>query len=333
MITGDHPLTALEIARQLGITENGRALTGAEVETLTSDELKQVVDEVSVFARVAPEHKLKIVQALQEKGHIVSMTGDGVNDAPALRKADIGVAMGIAGTDVSKEASDLVLLDDNFATIVAAVKEGRTIYDNIRRFVRFSVAGNIGKVLVMLLAPFLGKPLPLLPLQLLWLNLLTDGLLGLGMGVENAEADAMKRGPYSPREGVFSRGAGPQTVLAGAMIGALALGLGAWYYFSGRPEWQTMIFTSLAFMQVFQALASRSSKDSLFKLGVMSNPLLAGMALLVVLLQMLVIYVPALSGFFEVVPLNGCDLSIAAAAGVIVFVVMELGKRRRKAGD
>ncbi|HNK63529.1 MAG TPA: HAD-IC family P-type ATPase, partial [Anaerolineales bacterium] len=172
MITGDHPLTAIEIARQLGITENSRALTGIEIENLSPAELKNVVDEVSVFARVAPEHKLRIVQALQEKGHIVSMTGDGVNDAPALRKADIGVAMGITGTDVSKEASDLVLLDDNFATIVAAVQEGRTIYDNIRKFVRFSVAGNIGKVLVMLIAPFLGKPLPLLPLQLLWLNLL-----------------------------------------------------------------------------------------------------------------------------------------------------------------
>lgn len=333
MITGDHPLTALEIARQLGISENGRALTGAEIENLSFDELKNVVDEVSVFARVAPEHKLKIVQALQEKGHIVSMTGDGVNDAPALRKADIGVAMGITGTDVSKEASDMVLLDDNFATIVAAVKEGRTIYDNIRKFVRFSVAGNIGKVLVMLIAPFLGKPLPLLPLQLLWLNLLTDGLLGLGMGVENPEADTMTRAPYSPKESVFSRGAGPQTVWVGVMIGALALGLGSWYFFNGRAEWQTMIFTSLAFMQVFQALASRSSKESLFKMGVMSNPLLAGMALLVVVLQLAVIYIPALGTFFEVIPLSACDLSITAGAGVIVFAVMELAKRIQRKDD
>jgi Ca2+-transporting ATPase len=330
MITGDHPLTAIEIARQLGITDNGRALTGVEIENLSFDELKNVVEEVNVFARVAPEHKLKIVQALQEKGHIVSMTGDGVNDAPALRKADIGVAMGITGTDVSKEASDLVLLDDNFATIVASVREGRTIYDNIRKFVRFSVAGNIGKVLVMLLAPFLGKPLPLLPLQLLWLNLLTDGLLGLGMGVENPEADTMKREPFSPKEGVFSRGAGVQTIWVGVMIGALALGLGSWYYFTGRPEWQTMIFTSLAFMQVFQALASRSSKDSLFKLGLLSNPLLAGMALLVVALQMMVMYIPALAHFFEVLPLSGCDLSIAAGAGVLVFLVMEVEKKIKK---
>jgi len=327
MITGDHPLTAAEIARQLGIAETGRVLTGAEIENLSFDELKNMVDEVQVFARVSPEHKLRIVQALQERGHIVSMTGDGVNDAPALKRADIGVAMGITGTDVSKEAADMVLLDDNFATIVSAVKEGRVIYDNIRKFVRFSVAGNIGKVLVMLLAPFLGKPIPLLPLQLLWLNLLTDGLLGLGIGVENAESDTMKRPPYSPREGVFSRGAGVQVMWVGALIGALALGLGSLYFFTGREQWQTMVFTSLAFMQVFQALASRSAKDSLFKIRLLSNPLLAGMALIVVALQLAVLYIPFLSAFFNVVPLSLCDLSIAAGAGVVVFVVMEVEKR------
>ncbi len=327
MITGDHPLTAAEIARQLGIAETGRVLTGAEIENLSFDELKNVVDEVQVFARVSPEHKLRIVQALQERGHIVSMTGDGVNDAPALKRADIGVAMGITGTDVSKEAADMILLDDNFATIVSAVKEGRVIYDNIRKFVRFSVAGNIGKVLVMLLAPFLGKPIPLLPLQLLWLNLLTDGLLGLGIGVENAESDTMKRPPYSPKEGVFSRGAGVQVMWVGALIGALALGLGSLYFFTGREQWQTMVFTSLAFMQVFQALASRSAKDSLFKIRLLSNPLLAGMALIVIALQLAVLYVPFLSAFFNVVPLSLCDLSIAAASGVVVFVVMEVSKR------
>ncbi|MBI5943162.1 MAG: cation-translocating P-type ATPase [Chloroflexi bacterium] len=327
MITGDHPLTAVEIARQLGIAENGRVLTGAEIESLSFDELKNIVDDVQVFARVSPEHKLKIVKALQERGHIVSMTGDGVNDAPALKRADIGVAMGITGTDVSKEAADMVLLDDNFATIVSAVKEGRTIYDNIRKFVRFSVAGNIGKVLVMLLAPFLGKPIPLLPLQLLWLNLLTDGLLGLGIGVENPEADTMKRPPYSPKEGVFSRGAGTQVIWVGALIGALALGLGSWYYFTGREQWQTMVFTFLAFAQVFQALASRSAKDSIFKLGVMSNPLLAGMSALVAGLQLAVIYIPFLAEFFGVKALSLCDLSIAVAGGVVVFVAMEVEKR------
>lgn len=326
MITGDHPITAVEIACQLGITENGKALTGKQLEQMTLEDLKLAVDEVNVFARVSPEHKLKIVQALQERGHIVSMTGDGVNDAPALRRADIGVAMGITGTDVSKEASDLVLLDDNFATIVAAVSEGRTIYDNIRKFVRFSVAGNIGKVLVMLIAPFLGKPIPLLPLQLLWLNLLTDGLLGLGMGVENPERDTMRRPPYSPKEGVFSRGAGLQTAWVGLLIGAIGLGLGALYFFNGHPAWQTMIFTSLAFAQIGQALASRSSRQSLFSLGITTNRMLLGMALLVTTLQLAVIYIPPVADFFSVVPLGALDLVVASGAGVLVFTVIELGK-------
>lgn len=328
MITGDHPLTATEIARQLGIieTENVKVLTGAELENLSFDELKNAVEDVQVFARVSPEHKLKIVQALQERGHIVAMTGDGVNDAPALKRADIGVAMGITGTDVSKEAADMVLLDDNFATIVSAVKEGRTIYDNIRKFVRFSVAGNIGKVLVMLLAPFLGKPIPLLPLQLLWLNLLTDGLLGLGMGVEKAESDTMKRPPYSPREGVFSGGTGTQVIWVGVLIGALALGLGAWYYFAGREEWQTMVFTFLAFAQVFQAWASRSAKDSIFKIGLSGNPLLAGMSLLVIVLQLLVLYVSPLSEFFNVTPLGVFDLLVAVGAAAMLLLAMEVEK-------
>jgi Ca2+-transporting ATPase len=192
--------------------------------------------------------------------------------------------------------------------------------------VRFSVAGNIGKVLVMLLAPFLGKPIPLLPLQLLWLNLLTDGLLGIGMSVENAESDTMKRSPYSPREGVFSKGAGIQAVWIGILIGGLALGLGAWYYFSGREQWQTMVFTYLAFAQVFQALASRSQSDSLFHMRLLSNPLLAGLAGLVVLLQLALLYIPPLTGFFDLKPLSLCDLSIAISAGVIVFTVMEISK-------
>ena len=327
MITGDHPLTAVEIARQLGISENGSAITGDELEKMSFDELKARVDQVNVFARVSPEHKIKIVQALQERGHIASMTGDGVNDAPALRRANIGVAMGITGTDVSKEASDLVLLDDNFATIVAAVKEGRTIYDNIRKFVRFSVAGNIGKVLVMLIAPFLGKPIPLLPLQLLWLNLLTDGLLGLGMGVEKSEGDTMQRPPYSPNEGVFSRGAGWQTIWVGMLIGALGLGLGSWYFFSGNPVWQTMIFTSLAFAQVGQALASRSTRESLVAVGLTTNPLLLGMTLLVSVLQLAVLYIPPVAEFFGVIPLNARDLALAVSTGVVVFLAIELEKK------
>jgi Ca2+-transporting ATPase len=234
--------------------------------------------------------------------------------------------MGITGTDVAKEAADMVLLDDNFATIVAAVKEGRTIYDNIRKFVRFSVAGNIGKVLVMLLAPFLGKPIPLVPLQLLWLNLLTDGLLGLGIGVEKAESDTMKRPPYSPQEGVFSRGAGVQVIWVGVLIGALALGLGSFYYFSGRDQWQTMVFTFLAFAQIFQAQASRSSKDPFWKMGFSGNPLLTGMSLLVFVLQLFVLYIPSISSFFNVKPLSALDLFIAIGTGALVFVAMEIEK-------
>lgn len=327
MITGDHPLTAVEIARQLGIPTDGHALTGSELDKLSFAELKAVVDDVHIFARVSPEHKLKIVQALQENGHIVSMTGDGVNDAPALRRANIGVAMGITGTDVSKEAADLVLLNDNFATIVAAVQEGRTIYDNIRKFVGFSVAGNFGKVLVMLLSPFLGKPVPLLPLQLLWLNLLTDGLLGLGMGVEPPEKEIMRRPPYSPQEGVFSRGAGRLTAGVGALMGVLVLAVGAWAYFSGRPNWQTLVFTSLAFAQIGQALAARSSHTSLFTMGLRSNPLMLGMVLLVAILQLLVIYLPPLQSFFNTSPLSLLDLGIALGIGLIVFAAIELYKK------
>jgi Ca2+-transporting ATPase len=326
MITGDHPLTALHIARELGITEGGDALTGQELERISREELGARVGDVSVYARVSPEHKLRIVQALKEKGHIVAMTGDGVNDAPALKKADIGVAMGITGTDVAKEASDMVLLDDNFATIVAAVEEGRTIFDNVRKFVKFSVAGNIGKVLVMLLAPFLGKPIPLLPLQLLWLNLLTDGLMGLGLGVEPAERNTMNRPPYSPTEGVFSRGMVRHVAWVGALIGAIALGLGTWYFYTDQPTWQTMVFTTLALSQVWQALATRSLRDSLVTVGLFSNPLLLTMAVLVVGLQMAVVYLGLLEEFFQTEALSAVDLAISVALSSIVFFAIELDK-------
>lgn len=328
MITGDHPLTAAEIANQLGISSTGQqVVTGAALEKMSPAELKAIVDDVRVFARVSPEHKLRIVQALQEKGHVVAMTGDGVNDAPALRRADIGVAMGITGTDVSKEAADLVLLNDNFATIVTAVREGRTIYDNIRKFVSFSVAGNIGKILVMLLAPFLGKPLPLLPLQLLWLNLLTDGLLGLGMGVEPAEQNVMQRPPYAPNEGTFSGATAVKTAWIGALIGGLTLAVGSWYYFSGNANWQTMVFTVLAFAQVGQALATRSNHASLFAIGLRSNPLMLLMVAAVLLLQLLVIYFPPMQSFFNATPLTALDLGITLAIGALVFIVIETQKK------
>jgi Ca2+-transporting ATPase len=338
MITGDHPLTARFIAYDLGISDNGRVKTGQMLDAMTPDELAAVVDDVSIYARVTPAHKLQIVETLQQKGHIVAMTGDGVNDSPALKRADIGVAMGITGTDVSKEASDMVLLDDNFATIVAAVEEGRVIYDNIRRFVKFSIAGNIGKVLVMLLAPLLmgaGAAVALLPLQLLWLNLLTDGLLGLGLGVEPAEKNTMRRPPRDPRAGLFSDGLGLHVLWVGALIGAVALLVGWLYYDPADPSdktWQTMIFTTLAFLQVGQALASRSGRESLFTLGLRSNVTLLALALVVVALQLAVLYAPFLEQFFQIVPLAPRDLIVAVGLGALGFVAIEIEKwfiRRR----
>ncbi|MFM8322947.1 MAG: cation-translocating P-type ATPase, partial [Chloroflexota bacterium] len=338
MITGDHPLTAIEIARQLGILESRlpqEALTGRELDPRSEAELARAVQQVSVYARVSPEHKLRIVQALQGGGHIVAMTGDGVNDAPALKRANIGVAMGITGTDVSKEAADMVLRDDNFATIVAAVEEGRTIYENLRKFIKFSVAGNIAKVSVMLLAPLLGKPLPLEPLQLLWLNLLTDGLLGLGLGLEPPEKDTMQRPPVSPKEGIFSGGLGRHVLWTGALIGAIALGVGYTYWaLDPNGPWQTMTFTTLAFSQMAQALATRSRRESLFTLGLRSNPTGMLIALVVFGLQLAALYTPFLNNVLYTRPLAMNDLLLSLGLSAIVFVAIEIEKlvERRRAG-
>ncbi|MCB8941026.1 MAG: cation-translocating P-type ATPase [Ardenticatenaceae bacterium] len=329
MITGDHPLTARFIAHDLGITDNMRVKTGQDLSRMTPEELGEVVKEVSVYARVTPEHKLRIVEALQNQGQVVAMTGDGVNDSPALRKADIGIAMGITGTDVSKEASEMVLLDDNFATIVSSVEEGRAIYDNIRRFVKFSIAGNVGKVLVMLLAPFVGINVALLPLQLLWLNLLTDGLLGLGLGVEPAEPNSMEKPPRSPQESLFSGGLTRHVIWVGLVMGLVALGLGVLYHAPDDPantRWQTMIFTALAFMQMGQALASRSTTASLASLGLRTNPVLLGLVLVTAVLQLIVIYTPALDQFFQVTPLSGLELLLCAGLGLGMLLLIELEK-------
>ncbi|MFW6070628.1 MAG: cation-translocating P-type ATPase [bacterium] len=336
MITGDHPLTARFIAYELGITDNARVKTGQDLAHMSTEELEAVVGEVSVYARVSPEHKLRIVEALQRKGQVVAMTGDGVNDSPALKKANIGIAMGITGTDVAKEASEMVLLDDNFATIVAAVEEGRVIYENVRRFVKFSIAGNVGKVLVMLLAPLLGMTVALLPLQLLWLNLLTDGLLGLGLGVEPPEKDTMQRPPRSPSDSLFSGGLLTHILWLGAVIGAVALLVGYAYFDPANPAdttWQTMIFTTLALLQIGQAFASRSTTASIFSLGLRSNMTLLGLAIATAVLQLLVIYIPFLDRFFQVTPLPPADLLVAAVAGSAAFIAVEIEKwllRRRK---
>lgn len=331
MITGDHPLTARTIAAQVGIVSAGGVLTGSELDDLGVNGLVSRIQDVSVFSRVSPEHKLLIVQTLLEQGEVVAMTGDGVNDAPALKKATIGVAMGISGTDVAKEASDMVLLDDNFATIVAAVEEGRTIYDNIRKFIEFSVAGNLGKILAVLLLPFMGLPNPLTPLQLLWLNLLTDGLLGLGMGVERSEPDVMNRPPVSPTSQVFDRRMIRHTLLTGGMIGLTTIMLTR-HYWTSHPAgtWQTVLFTSLAVAQIGQAMALRSFDHSFFRIGYFSNPLLLAMVISVVILQAAVVYLPGLQSVFRTMPLTIETLAWVVMPGFAVFVVLELEKMLRK---
>ncbi len=341
MITGDHPLTAKAIATELGIATDERVLTGADLDRLSDAEFDEAAASVAVFARVSPEHKLRIVGSLQQQGHVVAMTGDGVNDAPALKRADIGVAMGITGTDASKEASDMVLSDDNFATIVAAVEEGRVIYDNLRRFVSFAVAGNLGKIIVMLAWPLpylladgaTGTTIALLPLQLLWLNLMTDGLLGLSMGVEPAERGVMNRTPHRPGESLWAGGLGRRTVWVGALIGLVPLGIGLAYNERGQVEWQTMIFTALAFMQVAQAIGTRSQTESLRSLGFRTNPVMLAIGGLVVVLQLAAIYTP-LRRFLGLEVIGAADLAICAAAGVFLLVVLEAVKAwHRRSAD
>jgi Ca2+-transporting ATPase len=326
MITGDHPLTARHIARELGIARDSRALTGQELARMPVEELKRVVEEMPVYARVSPEHKLKIVQALQERGHIVAMTGDGVNDAPALKKADIGVAMGITGTDVAKEAADMVLLDDNFATIVAAVEEGRVIYDNIRKFIKYTMTSNAGEIWVMLLAPLLGMPLPLLPLQILWVNLVTDGLPGLALTVEPAERDTMRRPPHPPQESIFGRGMGRDVLWVGLLMGLVCLGLGFWARQADRAAWQTMLFTTLTLSQMGNALAIRSERSSLFTIGLRSNKALLGAVLLTFVLQMAVVYLPFAQDLFKVSALSPGELAVSLALSTLVFWGVELEK-------
>jgi len=326
MITGDHPLTALHIAKELGIATNDKVLTGQELGNMTIEQLEEVVSDLSVYARVSPEHKLKIVQALQDKGQIVAMTGDGVNDAPALKRADIGVAMGITGTDVSKEAADMVLLNDNYATIVAAVEEGRRIYDNIRKFIRYTMTSNAGEIWVMLLAPFLGMPLPLLPLQILWVNLVTDGLPGLALTVEPAERDTMQRPPYPPKENIFGRGMAQDILVIGLLMGLVSLGVGFFAWLGGDPAWQTMAFTTLTMAQMGNALAVRSERYPLWKIGLFSNRLILGAVLLTLVLQMAVVYLPFFQNIFQTLPLSAGHLAISLGCSVLVYLGIEVYK-------
>ncbi len=329
MITGDHPLTALNIARELGIAGgNGgdRVVTGQELAEMSVDDLEAIVEDVAVYARVSPEHKVKIVEALKRRGHFVSMTGDGVNDAPALKRADIGVAMGITGTDVSKEAADMILLDDNFATIVNAIEEGRTIYENIRKFIKYIISSNVGEIFIMLMAPLLGMPMPLTAIQLLWTNLVTDGLPGLALGVEPPDADTMKRPPHPPEESVLARGTGTYILWVGVLLGSVCLAAEYFGQALGEGVWRTMVFATLGLSQMGNALAARSERESLFQLGLLSNKFLLGAVVLTVLLQMAVVYVPFLQPIFGTTSLSLGQLGITLALSMIVFVAVEISK-------
>jgi P-type Ca2+ transporter type 2C len=332
MITGDHPLTARHIARQIGISRNERFLTGQEIERMPVEELMDITREVSVFARVSPEHKLKLIDAYQKQQEVVSMTGDGVNDAPALKKADIGVAMGITGTDVAKSAADMILLDDNFATIVSAVEEGRIIYDNIRRFIRYLLTCNASEIAVMLLGPLFGIPLPLLPLQILWMNLVTDGPPALALGVEPAGKSVMTRPPHSQASGIFNREMVLFMVVIGILMSVAAIAAAWELWRLGDPAWQTTVFTVLVLTQMVVALESRSERESIFRMKLLGNPSMTGAVLLVAGLQLAVIYTPIGNRIFDTVPMPALDLAITAAASLFSLVFIELWKlviRRR----
>ena len=324
MITGDHPMTASHIGRALGFA--GRVLSGRELEGMSLREVEEVSDGVSIYARVIPEQKLKIVQALQNRGHVVAMTGDGVNDGPALKKADIGVAMGLTGTDVAKRAADMVLLDDNFSTIVAAVEEGRAIYDNIRKFIRYVLAGNVGEIFVMLFGPLLGLPLPLLPLQILWINLVTDGASGLALSVEPPERNAMRRPPYPPAEGVLGHGIGAHILWVGCLMGLVPLCTGWFYWQQSDPGWQTMVFSLLTFGQIFQTLAARSWSESAFSGSFGSHRTMIGSVALTLTSTLAIIYLPFLQDAFGTKALTFRDLLVSLILSTIVFWSIELEK-------
>lgn len=327
MITGDHPATAKSIAKTVGIWKEGDfLLTGVELAALAEKEFQEKVEHVTVYARVSPDQKLKIVQALQARGHYVAMTGDGVNDAPSLKAATIGVAMGIAGTDVSKESANLILLDDNFSTIVKAVKEGRRIYDNIRKFIKYIMTCNGAEILVIAMAPFLGLPIPLLPIHILWINLITDGLPALALASERTETDLMKRPPRPPKESFFADGLGIHIILFGVLMAAVTLFTQAWALRQGIEHWQTMVFTVLSVSQLGHVLAVRSDRTSLFKQGLLSNLPLLGSVVLALALQLAVVYLPFFNDLFKTKPLSLKELAICFGAAVFVFLAVELKK-------
>lgn len=327
MITGDHPATAWAIARQLGIAdEDGKVLTGPELARMSPEEFERQIDEIRVYARVAPEQKIQIIQALQAKGEFVAMTGDGVNDAPALRCANIGVAMGQIGTDVAREAAHMVLLDDNFATIVTAVREGRRIFDNIRKFIKYALTGNSAEIWTLFLAPFLGLPIPLLPIHILWINLVTDGLPGLALAVEPEEKGIMQRSPRHPQESIFAQGMWQHILWVGLLMGGISLFSQGWAFYTGSDHWQSIVFTVLTLSQMAHVMAIRSERQSLLSLGLFSNRPLLAAVLLTFGLQMAVLYVPLLQPIFKTAPLTLKELLFSIALSGVVFFAVELEK-------
>ena len=330
MITGDHPLTARHIATEIGIDPDGGYLTGVDLDRMDDAQLVAAVENTSVFARVSPEHKLRLIAAYRQDGTPTAMTGDGVNDAPALKRADIGVAMGITGTDVSKEAADMVLLDDNFATIVSAVEEGRVIYDNIRKFIKYLLTCNASELAVMIVGPFLGMTIPLLPLQILWMNLVTDGLPALALGVEPAEDDVMDRPPRSASETIFGGGVVQYIGTFGAVMAAVSLFVG-WYAWNlDDPAWQTMLFTTLIFGQLALALEVRSEKRSLFSRSFFFNRAMLIAVLIGLGAHFALIYVPFLQEVFGTEALGPKDLLISLSAAVAIIAAAELWKWRQR---
>ena len=327
MITGDHPLTAKAIAQRIGIlnSEKEQVITGQQMQLLDGDALLNRIEHIRVYARVSPEQKLQIVKALQQKGHYVAMTGDGVNDAPSLKRANIGIAMGITGTDVSKEAAHMILLDDNFSTIVKAVREGRRIYDKILKFIKFLMTTNSGELWALLLGPIIGLPVALLPIHILWINLVSDGLPAIALSFEKEEKNIMNRPPRPPQQSVFGNGRGLHIVWVGLLMAGIALSLQGWAM-RNELHWQTIVFNVLCLSQMGHVLAIRSEYYSLFGIGVFSNRPLIVAVIIAFLLQFVVTYTPFLQPVFKTEALTLNEFLLVGAASSIVFFAVELEK-------